>query len=383
MSIDITPDGPSIEISGSGASIEVNVTTGGGSSGGGGATDLDDLTDVVITAAASGDILRHNGTNWVDTPGTDHYEAAGAVAAHSSDTTSVHGIADTSALETTTGAQAKVDTHVNDTTAAHAASAISVDASGFNGNLGTGDDTVQKVAQKLDDLVTGGSETLPATIIDAKGDLIVGSAADTPVRVAVGANRRVLRAASGETSGVKWGLPDQTFPTPTGIYTSGVIASVNYGAISVSSNFIICTLLWTDPDRTIDRIATFVTSPAASATARIALHRMDGTNGFPGTQIVAHSGTLDCSSGGLKAATVSAIGEGWVWAVHQSGGGNASFRTIPTSHCFGPLTDPSSSATRSDAAFVARTDAAIPSDLTSTTFSTLTTNYQTVMIRYA
>ena len=34
---------------------------------GGGATTLNDLTDVVITAAATGDILRYNGTNWVDT----------------------------------------------------------------------------------------------------------------------------------------------------------------------------------------------------------------------------------------------------------------------------------------------------------------------------
>ena len=33
----------------------------------GGATTLDELSDVVITAAASGDILYHNGTNWVDT----------------------------------------------------------------------------------------------------------------------------------------------------------------------------------------------------------------------------------------------------------------------------------------------------------------------------
>jgi len=47
--------------------------------GGGGASTLDGLTDVVITAAASGDILRHNGTNWVDTPGTDHYVAATAM----------------------------------------------------------------------------------------------------------------------------------------------------------------------------------------------------------------------------------------------------------------------------------------------------------------
>lgn len=41
--------------------------------GGGGASELDDLTDVTITAAADGDVLRHNGTSWVDTPGTDHY----------------------------------------------------------------------------------------------------------------------------------------------------------------------------------------------------------------------------------------------------------------------------------------------------------------------
>jgi hypothetical protein len=48
---------------------------------GGGASTLDGLTDVVITAAASGDILRHNGTNWVDAVGTTHFEVAGAAAA--------------------------------------------------------------------------------------------------------------------------------------------------------------------------------------------------------------------------------------------------------------------------------------------------------------
>ena len=77
----------------------------------GGTTALDDLSDVAITAAASGDILRHNGTAWVDTPGTDHYEAAGAVSTHSSDTTSVHGIADTSALATSTDVSTAVSNH--------------------------------------------------------------------------------------------------------------------------------------------------------------------------------------------------------------------------------------------------------------------------------
>ena len=41
----------------------------------------------------------------------------------------------------------------------HPADAITVDASGFNGNLTTGDDDVQKVAQKVDDLSLGGTYT--------------------------------------------------------------------------------------------------------------------------------------------------------------------------------------------------------------------------------
>lgn len=42
------------------------------------------------------------------------------------------------------------------------------------------------------------------TIWDAKGDLAVGTAADTAARLAVGANTTILMAASGETTGLKW-----------------------------------------------------------------------------------------------------------------------------------------------------------------------------------
>lgn len=67
---------------------------------------IDALSDVTITAAASGDILRHNGTAWVDAVGTTHFEAAGAVAAHEADTTSVHGITNTADLLTKLWTQA-------------------------------------------------------------------------------------------------------------------------------------------------------------------------------------------------------------------------------------------------------------------------------------
>ena len=46
-----------------------------------------------------------------------------------------------------------------------------------------------------------------ATAIDAKGDLVAGTGADTFSRLAVGANGTVLTAASGEATGLQWAAP--------------------------------------------------------------------------------------------------------------------------------------------------------------------------------
>lgn len=61
------------------------------------------------------------------------------------------------------------------------------------------------------------------TIWDAKGDLAVGTGADTASRLAVGANDTVLVAASGEVTGAKWSatlagltLTSPVINTPTG-----------------------------------------------------------------------------------------------------------------------------------------------------------------------
>ena len=61
------------------------------------------------------------------------------------------------------------------------------------------------------------------TIIDAKGDLIVGTAADTPARLPIGTNGQYLVANSSATEGVAWTTPNIALGTETsGNYVAGI-----------------------------------------------------------------------------------------------------------------------------------------------------------------
>jgi hypothetical protein len=65
-------------------------------------------------------------------------------------------------------------------------------------------DGIEAAADVTDTANVTAAGAVMGTLVDAKGDLIVATAADTPARLAVGTNGHVLTADSAEATGVKW-----------------------------------------------------------------------------------------------------------------------------------------------------------------------------------
>lgn len=101
-------------------------------------------------------------------------------------------------------------------TGASTAAAVTTNVSGFDNNLSSADDTVQKALDTINDLAIGSGAVATDSIWAAKGDLAVGTGLHTAAKLTVGSDGKVLVAAAGEATGLKWetvvggsGLPNR------------------------------------------------------------------------------------------------------------------------------------------------------------------------------
>jgi len=85
-----------------------------------------------------------------------------------------------------------------------------------------------------------GSSPIQGTILDAKGDLIVATAADTPAVLTVGSANQVLTVDSSTATGLKWATP------ATGTTFAG--CSLYMGSNQTLSNNTVTTLNWDGED---------------------------------------------------------------------------------------------------------------------------------------
>jgi hypothetical protein len=87
-----------------------------------------------------------------------------------------------------------------------------------------------------------GDTAIQPTLLDAKGDLIVATAADTPARLAVGTNGQVLKADSTTATGLAWGTDSASFNTGYA-YTSTQesTTSTSYTALTTATSVTVTT----------------------------------------------------------------------------------------------------------------------------------------------
>ena len=118
------------------------------------------------------------------------------------------------------------------------------------------------------DTITISASGIAPTLVDAKGDLIAGTANDTVARVAVGSNGQVLTADSAVPAGVKWAT--------TAAGGGGVLAPAGFrmplmrgsGTTSLQAGWVNSVMIAIEAQVTLAELVINVTAAAASASLR-------------------------------------------------------------------------------------------------------------------
>ncbi len=144
--------------------------------------------------------------------------AANSVAAIAGYATTASNSASAAATSASSASTSASSASASASAAATSASSASTSASSAATSASSAATSASSAAVSAASAAAAVTSAIQATIIDAKGDLIVGSAADTAARLGVGTDGYVLTADSTQTNGIKWAAA-----------TTGDITSVTAG----------------------------------------------------------------------------------------------------------------------------------------------------------
>lgn len=171
-----------------------------------------------------------------------------------------------------------------------------------------------------DDAVTPGKldrTYIESDLVDAKGDLIVATAADTPARLAVGADGTVPVADAAATAGMSWAHHGTTLTSP-GRYTT--VPCIRTSPLTVTTNRATYVPYLLRRRARFDRIGVVHVNTQSAHFARLGIY--GSTADAPGA-LVLDAGTIDLSTApAFKEITINqtlAPGLYWLAAVKQGG----------------------------------------------------------------
>jgi hypothetical protein len=211
----------------------------------------------------------------------------------------------------------------------HRALAVAVEA--VEAELGTDPAGASAtVAARLDTLDTTVAAKVATSLVDAAGDLLVGSAADTLARLSMGTASQVLRVNSGAT-GLEYATPSAGGGKPTAAFASGFWTSIpgyTDSALACAQDVPFAAPIVTDQAMTITRLGIEVTSAGGSGSV-VRLGIYADSDGLPGS-LVLDAGTINGTSATYQEITISqalsASTRYWLMVVAQVGG-NVSVRS--------------------------------------------------------
>jgi hypothetical protein len=144
----------------------------------------------------------------------------------------------------------------------------------------------------------GSASAINPTIVDAKGDIVAATAADTVARLAVGTNGQVLTAASGEATGLSWTTPaagdkSQLWHKESGYYIKPY-TSAGYSNAELTAGTVFYIPIYL-PNYPLDRIGFRTSVNTVNMVVRMGIYNADLTTGKPST-VYLDAGTVTANT---------------------------------------------------------------------------------------